>query len=122
MLLLCLAAYATSARGDSFDQIKQSMAEAGCNLFEFLSIVESDIFDVVDTTVGRAVIARDGRYSIEIGTDHYLYDLEFLYNYSRVHNQVTVERPNPDLILGEEVSFITRLDEFYRSFVVESES
>jgi hypothetical protein len=107
---------------DSFEKIKASMAEAACNRFEFLSIIESDVFDSVDTTAGNAYIARDGRYSIEIGTDRYLYDLEFLYSYSQTHAQATIEKADPHVALSEEVSYITRLDEFYRTFVVRRNS
>lgn len=101
------------AVGDRFTSLKKQMSEAACCRFEFLSIVESDVFDATDTTVGSALIGRDGRYRIEIGPDTYLNDGRYLYSYSRPNNQVTVELANPDAIPTEEISFVTRLDEFY---------
>jgi len=101
------------ATGDRFAALKKQMSDAACCRFEFLSIVESQVFDAVDTTRGSALIARDGRYRIEIGHDMYLNDGHYLYSYSRPNNQVTVEVVNPDVIPTDEISFVTRLDEFY---------
>ncbi len=111
--VFCCLGLGAAFSADSFEQIKKAMAEAGCNRFEFLSVVESDIFDTVDSTAGVACIARDGRYSVTIGTDQYLYDGEYLYSFSGINNQVTVERVDPRTVAGEEISFVTRLDEFF---------
>lgn len=119
-LALAFTVAAAPATADNFDKIKTMMAAAACNHFEFLSVLESEIFNSVDTIPGSAVIASDGRYAIDIGEDQYLYDLEFLYSYSRYHAQVTVEQVAASASLSEEISYITRLDEYYRTFVVES--
>jgi len=69
----------------------------------------------------EATIAEDGRYLINLGRDQYLYDLEFLYSFSSENNQVTIDKAN-GMEAHEELSFIKRLDESYRSFVLEPDS
>ena len=109
---------AGSARaGDKFDLLKQQLAEAACTRFEFLSIIESDIFDRVDSTEGVAIIANDGRYFISVGNDEYIYDAIYLYSYSRLNNQVTVEKVLDHQ--GEELFFITRLDKYFKTAVLD---
>lgn len=110
------------ATGDHFALLKTQMANAACCRFEFMSIVESDVFSSVDTTQGSALIARDGCYQIEVGPDSYLNDGQFLYSYSRPNNQVTVERVDPDIAPTEEISFITRLDDFFKTHTMRKDS
>ncbi|MFZ5981214.1 MAG: LolA family protein [Candidatus Zixiibacteriota bacterium] len=102
---------------DRFDLLKKELSEGACARFEFLSIIESDIFDRVDTSNGVAVIARDGRYFISIGDDEYLYDAIYLYTYSRLNNQITVEKMFD--YQGEELFFITRLDKYFKTSVLQ---
>ena len=105
--------------GDSFDKLKEKLAGGECVRFDFLSIIESDIFERVDSTPGTAYIADDGRYLVLLGEDEYLYDLELLYSYSKINNQVTIEQI--DSRSGEEVVFVTRLDSFYSSTAVKKD-
>lgn len=102
---------------DPFEQLKAAMARAACCRFEFLSIVESEVFKSCDTTKGVALIASDGRYHITIGPDEYLKTADKLYSYSSGENQLTVEPVDPTAITDETVSFVTRLDEFYSTKV-----
>ena len=103
---------------DRLEQVKKDLAAAGCVTIDFLSILESDIFDRTDTVAGQAVLASDGRYSVQLGTDWYLSDLTYAYAYSPENNQVTIEEisDNPDH--AREISFVTRLDEFYESSIL----
>jgi len=101
------------AESDDLDRVKKRMSEAGCCRFQFLAVVESDVFDSVDSTRGEAFIARDGRYAIALGADVYAFDGEFLFAYSQPNNQVTVEKVDPAVAPAEHISFITRLDQFY---------
>jgi hypothetical protein len=110
LLLLGMTAICSA---DSFDTIKKRLAEAGCVGLSFLSIVESDIFESCDTVKASATISEDGRYVVDLGNDHYLYDRTHLYSYSRDNNQVTIERARDNGTAGQEISFITRLDELY---------
>ena len=103
---------------DHLERVKKSMSEAQCCEFKFLSIVESDVFNSADTTEGEAYIALDGRYSVEIGDDRYVYDREFLYSYSKEQNQVTIEPFDHGNAPVEEVTFIVRLDDYYRTHEV----
>jgi len=122
LLLVVAPGASVWSAGDRFAALKSQMADAACCRFEFLSIVESDVFDAVDTTQGSAVIARDGRYQIQVGPDSYLNDGHFLYSYSQPNNQVTVERVDPDVAPTEEISFITRLDDFFSTRAVRKDS
>ena len=103
---------------DPLDNIKEAMKQADCCRFEFTSILYSDIFESVDSTVGTALIAKDGRYYVEIGTDAYVRTFDKFYSYSQTQNQVTVERVEAGIVTGNEVSFITNLDDFFQTTVV----
>ena len=120
-VILCLLVEAGSSAPDRLDILKQQFTHADCVNFRFLSIVESGIFDRSDTAEAEATIAEDGRYLINLGRDQYLYDLEYLYSFSCDNNQVTVEKVN-GVEAYEELSFVKRLDEFYRSFVLKPDS
>ncbi|MCP4684381.1 MAG: outer membrane lipoprotein carrier protein LolA [bacterium] len=113
---LCLGG--VSLAEDRLEQVKKSMSESQCYEIKFLSIVESDVFNSVDTTKGEAYLSLDGRYSVKIGTDRYVYDREFLYSYSKEQNQVTIEPFDHRNAPIEEVTFIVRLDEYYETHTV----
>jgi len=113
-LLLCQEIHSGD---DCFEKIKKSLSEAGCSQFEFLSILESDVFETTDTTSGSAYLAADGRYSVMVGRESYFNTGNRLYSYSREHNQVTVERADPKLV-QENISFVTRLDDYYETEVI----
>jgi outer membrane lipoprotein-sorting protein len=115
VIALMLPAGVSLAQGDPFEQIKAAMAKAACCRFEFISIVESEVFESVDSTDGSALLAADGRYLIKIGGDEYLRTADRLYSYSRDENQVTVEKVDRANVSDETVSFITRFDKYYRT-------
>jgi outer membrane lipoprotein-sorting protein len=100
---------------ESFERIKSDLASAQCAHLEFISIVESDIFESVDSLTGEACIAQDGRYRVLVGPDTYLFDGSNVYSYSKPNNQVTIEPVNPETYRSDEISFLTRLDDFYTS-------
>jgi len=111
----CLLAGSSLAQKDPFEQIKAAMAGAACCHFEFISIIESEVFESVDSTNGSALLAADGRYFIKVGGDEYLRTADRLYSYSSDENQVTVEIVDPAGVTEETVSFITRIDKYYRT-------
>ena len=113
-VLIVLTCPPAGAGEDVLSDLTETFAAADCCRFEFYSILHSEVFDSVDSTLGSACIAADGRYRIRIGEDQYLYDGDLLYSYSAPNEQVTVERPAPQDAHSAEVSFITRLDEYYR--------
>jgi len=102
--------------GDSFERIKGDLAGAKCVELEFIIILDSEVFDTVDSALGRAMLAHDGRYSVAIGEDKYIYDRQLLYSYSGEQKQVTVERIEGPSAAG--VSFLIRLDEYYSSTLI----
>ena len=112
---ICFLAGSALAEKDPFEQIKAAMAGAACCHFEFISIIESEVFESVDSTNGSAMLAADGRYFIKVGSDEYLRTPDRLYSYSSDENQVTVERVDPAGVTDETVSFITRFDTYYRT-------
>ncbi|MDD3732506.1 MAG: hypothetical protein PHU88_09050 [candidate division Zixibacteria bacterium] len=116
-ILLTLILSLSFARAeDSFEELKKKLAGAKCIRFDFLTIIESEIFDRVDTAQGTAYVAADNRYRVTLGNDEYLYNGEFLYSYIRDNNQVTVEKNTG--WTGEDIVFITRLDSFYISNMI----
>jgi len=117
VVALLLPTGSTLAQSDPFEQIKAAMAKAACCRFEFVSIVESEVFESVDSTHGSALLAADGRYLIKIGGDEYLRTTDRLYSYSRDEQQVTVEVVDPAGVSDETVSFITRFDKYYRTLI-----
>ncbi|UCG61879.1 MAG: hypothetical protein JSV52_00900 [Candidatus Zixiibacteriota bacterium] len=113
--LVCLILGGAVAVADGFDRVKIRLARSGCHYFEFYSIIESDIFDEVDTASGTAYIAPDGRYSISVADEHYVYDLKNMYTYSETSGQVIIEKIEGTGSVGEEIAFILRLDETYKT-------
>jgi len=103
--------------GEDFAVIKANLARPGCHLFEFLSIVRSEVFDEVDTARGIAYISSDGRYNIQIADESYLNDLVCTYSYSESTGQVIVEKNESSTPpTGEEISFVLRMDDFYVTY------
>ncbi len=98
---------------DHFTELKQQLKDAGCVSIELISVFESSVFDTIDSTDGLAIISRDGRYSIRLGTDLYLYDLQKSYSYSEGTNQVIIEDVADPEMLGKEISFVKNIDELY---------
>ncbi|MEW5796743.1 MAG: hypothetical protein AB1772_10340 [Candidatus Zixiibacteriota bacterium] len=113
LVLATALSAAAQEPGDPFEQVKANMIRAACCRFEFLSIIESQVFESVDTTEGMALIAADGRYFIRVGSDQYLKTADKLYSYSGQENQVTVEVVSDNASSHETVSFVTRLDDYY---------
>jgi len=72
LVLICLFSGSGLSQADPLEELKKNMSEADCSRFEFISILESEIFDSVDSTLGSALIASDGRYRVTIGPDEYL--------------------------------------------------
>ena len=101
------------AENDPLRTIMTQMQEAACCRFEFISILESEVFESVDSADGRAYIAEDGRYRVSVGPDEYIQTEDKLYSYSRENNQVTVEEVGVRTGQSDEIPFITRLDRFY---------
>ncbi len=120
---LCLVALTPACEADSFDVVKKGLAAAACVRFEFISIIESELFDVVDSTPGSACIGRDGRYRVSLGPDVYLRDERFIYNYSEETNQVVMERVDSAAADGydDNIAYITDLDRFFDTHLLEPE-
>ncbi len=112
--LACAGHQSGLADDDPLHLIMDEMAAADCCRFEFISILESEVFDTVDSTTGTAMIASDSRYRISLGPDVYLRTDELLYSYSGENEQVTVERVGGSSARDETIRFITQLDNYYR--------
>lgn len=119
---LCVLVCLGSAQADTFDKIKQAFKQAECVKLTFISIIESSIFESVDSVDGSAIIDGSGKYLVTLGKDKYLYDGQDLFSYSHDNNQVVIERVDPDDRFGAEVSFITRLDEIYKTTILRPDS
>ena len=93
----------------------KKLSSYDCNEFSFVSIIGSKLFDEIDSSFGKAYIAKDGRYKIEIGPDIYLFDGDTLYTYFFDNNQVIIEKPDSGNVVADEISFVVKLDEWYDS-------
>jgi len=113
IIVLAVTLNSFSAGADQFDGIKRRIAEADCCAFGFISVLSSSVFDTKDSSRGTAQIARDGRYVIVLGKDVYLCDGKSAYSYSPSTNQVIVEQIDSGHAADKEISFLTRLDEYY---------
>jgi len=127
LVIICISLLSLLAAGSiaaqDFGKVKANLARPGCHLFEFLSIVESEVFDQVDTAEGTAYIASDGRYYIEIADEIYLNDLTHTYSFSESSGQVIVEGSDSSSApTGEEFSFVLRMDEYYDTYPIEKRS
>ena len=111
--LACIGHQSGLADDDPLHAVLDQMAEADCCRFEFISIIESDVFESVDSTAGTALIGADDRYDLRLGPDRYLRTDEFFYSYSGENAQVTVERVAAAAASDETIRFITRLDHYY---------
>jgi outer membrane lipoprotein-sorting protein len=121
LLLQSIAAvlvFGLTASADSFDRIKKELASPGCRKIEFLNTVKSDVFDVVDSTYGTAVLSPDGRYNVSIGPNQYICDLQHVYSYSQDNNQVVIESTDSATYSDDEISFVLRLDDLYKTYVL----
>ncbi|MEW6050934.1 MAG: outer membrane lipoprotein carrier protein LolA [Candidatus Zixiibacteriota bacterium] len=120
---LCLGLAApSSVVADQFTEIKARLAESNCTRFEFRSILFSSIFKQTDTSRGTAYIARDGRYRINLGPDQYVNDGSYLYSYSPSSNQVVMQKADSTTAFSKEVSYLTRLDEFFKTIILKANS
>lgn len=114
ILILPLLSFA-----DSFDDIKKELSKEGCWHFLFVDVVESDIFNSVDSTDGEAYLSSNGSYYIKTNEDFYIYDLINYYSYSPESNQLVIEKNlnNEE----DEISFITNLDKYYKTVILDAE-
>ncbi len=115
---LWLVGLAAGLAADRFGTIREQLAEAACTRLEFVSIIESEIFEAADSAAGTAYIAHDGRFNVTLGEDRYLFDLRFLYSYTAENNQVVIEEVADQAQITREISFVTRLDELYETQTV----
>ncbi len=113
---------ATAIAADSFEKVKSQFANATCVHIEFISIIDSDIFNTVDSIYGVADIAQDGRFYVRIGAEEYLYDNQNLYTYSVHTNQVIIDQPLNNLFAGSEIAMITRMNEYYDTETIQTDA
>ena len=108
-----------AARGsDKFDTIKAKLAESACIQIEFLSILESDIFDRTDTASGTAYLAKDGRFLVTLGKDKFLRTADQMYSYSEANNQVIIEDIDSSRAVSSEVAYIRKLDDWFKTRIL----
>lgn len=104
--------------GDKFAAIKKALSGAQCVELEFVLVIESDIFDTIDSTQGSALLASDGRFVARLASDVYWQDSSHLYCYSNETNQVTVDKASRG-DQGSSLPLVTHLDSLYVTKVLE---
>ena len=115
LVLLLAQSNPVQTESDALEAVKSKFSNGDCTYFEFATIIESQIFGVIDTIYGSAYIAKDGRYKIEIGSDVFLYDGSFLYTFFLETNQLIIEKPDSGKLVSDEISFVIKLDKWYDS-------
>jgi outer membrane lipoprotein-sorting protein len=118
ILITSLLLFCSPVWADRFGQIKDKFATTPCVSIEFLSILQSSVFNSVDTLHGSAYLSRDGRYLVAVGSDVYLADNRKQYSYSPTNNQVVVQTIDSGAAGAGELFYITRLDEFYKTTIL----
>ncbi|MEE8577468.1 MAG: hypothetical protein V3T31_09450, partial [candidate division Zixibacteria bacterium] len=103
---------------DKLEAIKDRLSSAVCTEIEFISIIESEIFDQSDSLFGDLLIAKNGSYRVTLGSDQYWFHSGLLYSYSGGQGQVTVESIDENDQSHSQISFITRLDKYYETKVL----
>ncbi len=116
IVLLLIMIPIQSLFADSYDKIKEKLKNSQCMHYKIIAVVESDIFETVDSTYGEAYISKNGRYNITLGEESYLYDLKNYYTYVVANNQVIIEKGDGNS--NDDILFITKLDEFYKSHIL----
>jgi outer membrane lipoprotein-sorting protein len=119
--ILCLTLFSLVS-ADTFDEIKAKIKGSECVHIQFVSIVASSIFESVDSANGDATFERSGKYRINLRKDSYLFDGVDLYSFSYDNQQVSVEKVDSGSQFGAEVSFVTRLDEIYKTRILRPDS
>ncbi|MBK7141353.1 MAG: hypothetical protein IPH75_04650 [bacterium] len=115
-LILILVSRLSAA--DRFDTIKANLAESGCIQIEFLSILESDIFDRTDTAHGTATLAKDGRFLVTMGEDKFLRTDQQFFSYSKASDQVIIETIDSTRAMSSEVAYIRKLDDWFKTRIL----
>ncbi len=116
ILLFLILTPMLSVFADSYDKIKEKLKNSQCMHYQIIAVVKSDIFETVDSTYGEVHISKNGRYNITLGEESYLYDLKNYYTYVVANNQVIVEKGDGNS--NDDILFITKLDEFYKSHIL----
>ena len=99
---------------DPFDGLATQLSRAACIHIRFLHIVESQIFNDVDSLPGSAVIDQNGRYRIELPNDEFVCDGTFIHSYSRPNNQVVIEKAGPaGSSARHDLLFLAHLKDYY---------
>jgi outer membrane lipoprotein-sorting protein len=121
VIVIALVLITGAVRADQFDLIKKDIANADCCWFRFISILSSSVFETKDSSRGTALIARDGRYAISLGNDSYISDGKYAYTYSPTSNQAIISRLDSGRVANKEISFLTRLDQYYTTKCIKSD-
>ncbi len=120
MGLFCLIG-STAYSADQFTMIKNRISSALVVRFGVLITIESNIFDEIDSLAGQIVLAKDGRYRAELGSDIYLNDGKINWEYSAENNQATKRELLDGEIADNRLAFFKDLDSFYKSTIVKKD-
>jgi len=88
-LLFLLVIFGVVKAENRLDIITKEWSRARMIEFGVLITAESEIFNTVDSSRGKVIIADDGRYYAEIGEDLYLFDGQCIWEMSFENRQAT---------------------------------
>jgi outer membrane lipoprotein-sorting protein len=122
--LICGTLLLLSGRlsADSFDDLIEKYKKASLIELDVIVVVESSIFDDVDSVAGRILVCADGRYRMELGEDSYIFDGRCIWEYSAENRQATKKCLKDGEIFENRLSFIKNLNKFYDAEIVVPDS
>lgn len=117
MAAVALATASVVAKEDALATITRSFRTSPCVRIAFQEIVNSQVFDEVDTLKGLIVFDSSGCYRIELGDDLYIRSGSELYSFSPASNQVIIEKIDDSSSMVS-VLWIRHLDDFFESTIL----
>lgn len=107
------------AKEDALAEITRIFRTSPCVVIEFQEVVDSDVFETIDTVDCELVFDSTGRFRLEIGEDIYLRTATELHSYVPDNNQVIIE----EVAMGSSmvsVLWIRHLDEYFDSVILDA--
>jgi hypothetical protein len=117
-----LTAGGTLAGDGKLDRLKKELENAALVELDIMLIIESDIFDMVDSTDGKVLIADDSRYCASLDDDIYWFDGRCISEYVAENGQVTRDCLGEAEYFESELIFIKSLDRYYKTTAIVDDS
>jgi len=98
-----------------FGFVKAGYKDAGQINMDIGLVVESKVFDDVDSIGAQVTVVADGRYRADIGDDIYMFDGRDIWEYSAENNQATVRSLKDGEQYDNRLIFLTDFDKCFET-------